>query len=111
MHIAMVRKIGADGAPCRKCAEVERRLRDAGLLARIDRVIIADERDPESEGMQLAARYGVDRAPFFVVEDDAGPARIYTVYHRFLKEVLEEGAPEAEEAKELLEQNPGLDYL
>ncbi len=111
MHITMVKKIGADGAPCRKCAEVEQRLRDAGLLDRIDRVIIADERDPESEGMQVASRYGVDRAPFFVVEDDGGPARLYTVYYRFLKEVLGEGAPEADEARELLEQNPGLDYL
>jgi hypothetical protein len=51
-------------------------------------VVVADERDPDSEGMQLAGRYNVDWAPFFIVEDDAGGERIYTSFFHFLKEVL-----------------------
>ena len=54
MHITLVKKIKADGSPCRKCAEVQERLEKDGLIDKIDQIIIADERDPESEGMQLA---------------------------------------------------------
>ena len=88
MHITMVKKIKADGSPCRKCADVEQRLNDAGLRERIDTVAIADERDPDSRGMQLAREHDVERAPFFIVEDDAGNTSIYTIYHQLLKEVL-----------------------
>ena len=84
----MVKKIMADGSPCRKCADVEHRLREAGLMDRIDTVVIADERDPESEGMRLARQHGVDRAPFFIVDGDHGGVRIYTIYMQLLKEVL-----------------------
>jgi hypothetical protein len=87
MTITFVKKILADGQPCAKCADVEKRLRDGGHWDRLDRVVVADERDPDSEGLRLAAEHGVDRAPFFVVEDAAG-ARIYTVYFKFLKEAL-----------------------
>ena len=54
MRITLVKKIKADGSPCRKCAEVVERLDKAQLLGRMDRVVVADERDPDSEGMQLA---------------------------------------------------------
>ena len=73
MTISMIKKIKADGSLCRKCAEVEKRLGDAGLAGRIDKIIIADERNPESEGMRLAAQYKVDRAPFFIVEEKDKP--------------------------------------
>jgi hypothetical protein len=88
MHITMVKKIKADGSPCNKCADVERRLHAAGLQDRIDSVAIADERDPLSEGMQLAHKHRVERAPFFIVEDDTGKTKIYTIYFQLLKEVL-----------------------
>ena len=88
MHITMVKKIMADGSPCRKCADVEQRLHAAGLTERIDTVAIADERDPGSPGMQLARKHDIERAPFFIVEDDAGNTSIYTIYHQLLKEVL-----------------------
>ena len=91
MHITFVKKIKADGEPCRKCAEVEKRLTDAGLMARIDAVVIADERDPASPGMALATKHQVAVAPFFVVDDDGGDERVYTVYFQFLKEVLQAG--------------------
>lgn len=111
MQITLVKKIKADGSPCRKCADVERRLKDAGLLDRIDRIVIADERQPESEGMQLAHRHQVDVAPFFIVEDDDGTVRIYTVYFRFLKEVLETSAEESEEIRDIMDRSSNLDLL
>jgi hypothetical protein len=88
MHITLVKKIKSDGSACKKCADVEQRLLAAGLQDRIDNIAIADERDPGSEGMQLARQYQVDRAPFFIVEDDQGQTKIYTIYFQLLKEVL-----------------------
>ncbi len=85
----MVKKIKADGSPCRKCAEVEQRLNDSGYIDHISDIIIADERDPESAGMLLAKQYRVDRAPFFIVEEEGKEAVIYTVYFKLVKEVLE----------------------
>jgi len=111
MRITMVKKIKSDGSPCRKCADIERRLTDSGHLQRIDRVVIADERDPESEGMQLAARHGVDVAPYFIVERDDGTTQVYTVYFRFLKEILEGETDAAQEAAEILDRSPGVDLL
>lgn len=90
MKITMVKKIKQDGSPCKKCAEVEQRLIDSEYMSRIDEVIIADERDPESQGMKLAQEYNVERAPFFIVEKN-GNAEIYTVYFKLVKEVLEAG--------------------
>ena len=109
MKVTLVKKIKLDGAACRKCAEVEERLRSSGLMNRIDHVVIADERDASSEGMQLAAELGVDAAPFFVVDDEAG-RRIYTSYVKLLKEVLESKPSEEDEAKELA-RSADLDFL
>ena len=89
MHIKFVKKIKADGEPCRKCVEVEQRLRDAGLLSRIDEIVIADETDPKSEGMRLAREFQVEAAPFFIVQNDAGEISVYTIFIKFLKEVLQ----------------------
>ena len=91
MHIRFVKKIKADGNPCRKCQDVEQRLKDAGLYNKISQVVIADEADPQSEGMQLARQYRVETAPFFIVEDDDGKTQVYTIYFKFLKEVLQQG--------------------
>ncbi|MBA3398178.1 MAG: hypothetical protein H0T89_36465 [Deltaproteobacteria bacterium] len=108
--VTFVKKIKEDGSPCRKCAEVEERLQSAGLMPRIDRVVIADERDPASEGIQLAAELGVDAAPFFIVVKD-GVQIVYTSYVRVLKEVLTAKTTEEEEAKEILERSDDLDFL
>lgn len=110
MSVTFVKKIKADGSPCRKCAEVEERLQAAGLMSRIDRVVIADERDASSEGMQLAAKLGVDAAPFFIV-DAGGTQTVYTSYIKLLKEVLEAKTTEEEEAKDILARNNDLDFL
>lgn len=111
MQITMVKKIRADGSPCRKCAEVEKRLEEAGLSGKIDNIIIADERDPASEGMQMAAQFEVDRAPFFIVEDEGKEPRIYTVYMKFLKEVLDREVSETDAVKDIMDSNPDLDFL
>lgn len=111
MHITFVKKILADGSPCRKCGEVESRLRESGYISRINDIVTADERDPDSAGMRLAREHGVDRAPFFIVRDNQGNKEVYTVYFRFLKEVLQSKTSEQEELAELMDNNPDLDYL
>lgn len=110
-HITMVKKILADGSPCRKCAQVESRLVEAGLRDRIDEVIIADERDGSSAGMQLAAKHKVAQAPFFIVRDDQGNETVHTVYFRFIKDVFNRNASEAEAAADIVDSNPDLDYI
>lgn len=111
MKITFVKKILADGSPCRKCGDVIARLEESGQMARIDEVLVADERDATSAGMLLAAEHNVDRAPFFVVENDDGSVNVYTVYFKFVKEVLEQKTQEKDELKEILDQNPDLDFL
>jgi len=111
MHITMVKKIMKDGSPCRKCADVLSQLEGNNLLDRIDKIVVADERDPNSEGMILAKEHNVDLAPFFVVEEDGQATKIYTVYFKFVKEVLSKGISEQEEIKEIMQQNSDIDYL
>jgi len=112
VKITFVKKILADGSPCRKCADVEKRLSTSGQLEQIDETLIADERDPSSPGMQLAERLGVQRAPFFVVEHDDGQEQVYTVYFKFAKEVLGgSGGSTSDHARDLLDDNPDLDFV
>lgn len=106
----MVKKILADGSPCKKCGEVETRLREGNYLDRIDHVAVADERDPDSEGMQLARRYQIERAPFFIVEEPGREPRVYTVFMRFLKEVLQAEVNEKDEAAEVM-RNSDMDFI
>ena len=110
MYITFVKKILASGEPCAKCADVERRLEASGQLARIDRIVVADERDPASEGMQLASRHGVAVAPFFLVERN-GRTTVHTVYLRFAREVFGHRAKAVDEAQEMLRANPDLDLI
>ncbi len=110
MQITLVKKIRADGTPCAKCQDVESRLLAGGYMDRIDEVLIADERDTESPGMRMAAALGVDRAPFFVVTE--GERRdVYTVYFKFVREVLNAQLREQDENQELLRDNPELDLI
>lgn len=110
MKITYVKKIKADGSPCKKCGEVSERLEKADQMKFIDEVVIADERDPGSAGMILARDLAVERAPFFVVENDAGETKVYTVYFKFVKEVLNQQGNDKEELKDILDQND-LDFL
>ena len=111
MKITMVKKILADGSPCKKCGEVEQKMLEAGHFDRIDEVLIADERDLASPGMLLAGELAGDRAPFFLVEEAGKPPLVYTVYLKFVKEILNQATEEKDELKEILDNNPDLDFL
>lgn len=110
MRITFVKKILADGSPCPKCADVQEKLESSGQISRIDETLIADERDANSPGMLLAGKYDVNRAPFFIVEKDGEEPVIYTVYLKFVKEVLDQETNESDELKEIM-QNEDLDFL
>lgn len=69
MHVTMVKKRRIDGSECRKCAEASAHLRTRGLWDRIDEIVWAHEDDPESPGFVLGRQHGVERAPFFIVQD------------------------------------------
>jgi hypothetical protein len=107
----MVKKIFADGTPCKKCGEVLSKMEADDQLKFVNDMLIADERDANSPGMKLAQQLGVDRAPFFVVTQDDGTQTVYTVYLKFVKEVLNTVVSEKEELKELMTNNPDLDFL
>ena len=111
MKITMVKKILADGSPCKKCGEVLERMEQEDQLRLIDEIIVADERDPASAGMVLASELAVERAPFFVVQRDDGSREVYTIYLKFVKDVLQARTSEAEELKEVLDNSADLDFL
>ena len=89
MKITMVKKILADGSPCKKCDQVMGKLENSGHINSIDRIIEAREDDPSSEGMQLSELLGVDKAPFFVVEREGQQPEVFSIYFKLVKEVLE----------------------
>lgn len=111
MKITFVKKILDDGSPCKKCGDVIQKLEATGQIKQIDEILIADTRDPESAGMKLALKLEVDRAPFFVVEEDAKDPVVYTVYMKFVKEVLEQKTEEKDELAEIMTNNDDLDFL
>ena len=88
MKITLVKKILADGSPCAKCRDVQQKLEENDQLRFIDQTLIADVRDAQSLGMQVAKQFGVERAPFFLVEQEGQEPEIYTVYFKLVKEVL-----------------------
>ena len=90
MKITLVKKVLADGSPCKKCNDVFQKMEAADQFRFIDRIVIADATDANSEGMLIAAKYNVTRAPFFVVEKEDGQTEIYTVYYKLVKEILSE---------------------
>lgn len=112
MHIKLVQKIKLDGNFCRKSARVLTNLKELNLLHKIDEIIAADERQQsDSEGFNLARKYQVSSAPFFIVENDQGATKIYTAYYRFMKDVFNISVSESEEISEMMAQNPELDYI
>ena len=100
MRITMVRKKMRDGSDCRKCAEVAEQLRVRGLWDRIDDVAWAQEGDPNSPGMVLAARLGIERAPFFVVCVGGGE-KVYTSVLRLIQEHFGEESSTLEQARDV----------
>jgi len=107
--VTFVKKILANGQPCGKCRDVEERLTAGNHWPQINRVVVADERDADSEGMRLAAALKVDRAPFFVVETPTETI-VYTVFLKFVKEVLA-ATTGTDDARLLLAEHPDLDLI
>lgn len=110
MHITLIKKIKIDGNDCPKSAKVLKELKELGLIDQINEIIAADEREPSSEGFALALKHNVEAAPFFIVSDD-GSTRVYTAYHKFLKEVFDREVSESDEISEIMAQNPDLDFI
>lgn len=93
MFITMVKKRLSNGQACKKCIQAEQLLQRKGWLHAIDSVVWAEEGNPESQGMQLAAHHSVDVAPFFIVRSAHGEEQIHTSALRFIREVLETQEP------------------
>jgi len=100
MHVTMVKKKLADGSDCRKCAEVTGYLEQRGFWDRVDEVVWAREGDPESPGMVLGKRLGVERAPFFVVRDDGGE-KVYTSVLALIQERFGRKVTSTERARDV----------
>ena len=100
MHVTMVKKKMADGSDCRKCGEVTEYLQGRGFWERIDEVVWAKEGDPESPGMRLGKRLGVERAPFFVVRDERGEV-VYTSVLQLIQERFGETVTTSERARDV----------
>ncbi|MEO1428531.1 MAG: hypothetical protein AAFS12_08635 [Cyanobacteria bacterium J06632_19] len=112
MNIKLVQKIKVDGNSCRKSARVLNELKELNLLDRIDEIIAADQRQQsDSKGFDLARKYNVSSAPFFIVENDEGMTKVYTAYYRFMKDVFNILVSESDEISEMMAQNPELDYI
>lgn len=90
-HVTFVKKILANGDLCQKCFEVSERLDKDGTLDLINYIAIAEESNPDSEGMQLAAKHEVQRAPFFVVEEDDGSVQVFEIYFKFKRYMEKQG--------------------
>ncbi|MEC7875639.1 MAG: hypothetical protein VYC15_02405 [Pseudomonadota bacterium] len=111
MHITFVKKIKADGTECRKCIEVQSRLEKDGYIEKINAIVIADENDENSVGLQLAKKHAVQQAPFFIVEDEKNGIAIYTVYFKFVKEIFGGKTTESNIAKDILDADNNLDFI
>lgn len=90
MHITFVKKILSNGELCNKCRDVSERLSDEGLIDSINHIAIADQRDAGSEGVRLAKRHNVARAPFFLVEQN-GETTVFDIYFKFKQFMSEQG--------------------
>jgi hypothetical protein len=101
LHIIFVKKILPNGELCKKCREVSERLGTDGLTHLIDSIVIADERDAQSPGIQLARLHNMQRAPFFLIKDEAGKVSAYDVYFRFKKFLIDRGLSQAANAVDL----------
>ncbi len=88
MHVTFVKKILANGETCHKCLDIESRLKESGYWSRIDNVCVADEREPEGLGMQLAREFDVKVAPFFLVRNGE-ETKVYSIYLQLIREVFQ----------------------
>ena len=84
LEITFVKKKLEDGSWCAKCNDVSLRLEKDGLLPLVNQTVVADVTQPESEGIQLAQKHNVDRAPFFIVTNTiTNSVEVFDVYFKF----------------------------
>ncbi len=88
MKITMIKKRLTNGNFCDKCIEMEELLKKRALIQHIDDIIIAEEDDPASPGMEMARKHGVKSAPFYVVSDNGEKERVYTSTLELIREKL-----------------------
>ena len=82
--VAFVKKKLETGEWCAKCNDVSARLEKDGTSKFIDHIAVADENDPESEGIRLALKHKVNRAPFFIVKDtETNSEEVFDVYFKY----------------------------
>lgn len=95
----MVKKALTGGEDCRKCEEASDYLKARGLWERVDDIVWAIEDDPDSPGMELGRRHGVERAPFFIVRDGQGEPAIYTSVLQLVRDRLATAVSAREEVQ------------
>ena len=110
MKITFVKQRFKDGGFCSKCDDVQAKLEQSDLLQYIDETLVIEEEDPSSEGLQWVRDYKIPTVPFFVVENDAKEPQIYTVYFKFVKEVLDPIIGTDSTLKSLLEGDTDADF-
>mmetsp|Transcript_67469 Transcript_67469/g.106801 ORF Transcript_67469/g.106801 Transcript_67469/m.106801 type:complete len:144 (-) Transcript_67469:185-616(-) len=103
-QVTFVKKIYPDGSTCQKCDFVWKQIEKDGLASKIDRIVVADERDTSSEGVSLAQKFNMMRAPFFVVEDKEKleTDKVYDVYFKLKKEVFAQDVSERQKNEEII---------
>ncbi len=87
MHITMVKKRLSDGRDCDKCVRAEEILRANSLWERIQEIVWAVEDEPNSPGMVMASRFGVEAAPFFVIENGSGEPKVCTSVLQLMRDL------------------------
>jgi hypothetical protein len=97
VHVTMVKKRLSDGTECRKCQEATALLQSRGLWSRIDEIVWAHEGDPDSLGMQMGTRFGVEQAPFLIVSDGTREV-VYVSVLRLAREQFEEAVSAQQQA-------------
>jgi hypothetical protein len=87
--ITMVKKLNPDGISCRKCLNIESRLKKDNLFNKIDNHLYINNID----GNKLAVKYNVKSVPFFIVENidnkENSNIKIYTIYMKMKKEIFD----------------------
>ncbi len=89
----MVKKLLQNGEPCAKCAQAEDMLRGRGVWEQIDEVVWAREGDADSPGARLAQKYGMDLAPFFIIERPGKTDEVVSSTLKLIKELSSTKAP------------------
>ena len=85
--VTMVKKLLQNGQPCAKCTQAEEMLRARGVWDQVDEVVWAREGDAESPGARLAQKYGVELAPFFIIERPGKNDEVVSSTLKLIKEL------------------------